>query len=382
MIKRLALAGLSLALGGTALAQTPILVFPADENRWNTLREHGDDFTNPPALGAGEEGIRYHAVFGAEIPRNPVVSYPSIPWETPDFFGGYLLHTTNASNGDYYPNFVRTLGSPEAGRGYVSLPVTTLANTATTGTQTNSVFGTFVTPTTISGEGEFRIYLYENTIDTPDANGGSAMFRGAVHDGTRWLVTADAAVVPTRGVDHAMVSTRDGWRELNTDDFTYGTEAVTPAGEIALSGVWFLASESAAPAEVGFVFGFSDTFFTARPPPVRHSADSNEDFAIDLPELLRVIELYNTRDGSTRTGRYEPDAATTDGFAPKPDQPAGRMALYPTYHSADFDRNGAVSLTELLRLIELYNTREDSSRTGRYRVDASTDDGFGPDSGR
>ena len=40
-------------------------------------------------------------------------------------------------------------------------------------------------------------------------------------------------------------------------------------------------------------------------PVTRHSADYDEDFAINLSELLRVIELYNTRFGTSRTGRYQ-----------------------------------------------------------------------------
>mgnify|MGYP003675083603 CR=1 FL=1 len=47
-----------------------------------------------------------------------------------------------------------------------------------------------------------------------------------------------------------------------------------------------------------------------------HSADTDQDYRIGLSELLRVIELYNTRSGTTRTGAYEPAAGTPDGFAP------------------------------------------------------------------
>ena len=54
------------------------------------------------------------------------------------------------------------------------------------------------------------------------------------------------------------------------------------------------------------------------------------------------------------------------------------MALYPDYHTADFNRDGAVSLNELLRVIELYNTREGTTRTGRYELDPNTADGFRP----
>lgn len=41
-------------------------------------------------------------------------------------------------------------------------------------------------------------------------------------------------------------------------------------------------------------------------------------FAPSLFELTRVIELYNTRSGTTRTGRYHVQAGTEDGFAAGP----------------------------------------------------------------
>ena len=48
------------------------------------------------------------------------------------------------------------------------------------------------------------------------------------------------------------------------------------------------------------------------------------------------------------------------------------------YHSADTDHNGKLSLLELTRVIELYNTRVGTSRTGQYHVQAGTEDGFAP----
>jgi hypothetical protein len=49
-----------------------------------------------------------------------------------------------------------------------------------------------------------------------------------------------------------------------------------------------------------------------------HTADSNRDGKINLMELTRVIELYNYRTGTTRTGQYKPQAGTEDGFAAGP----------------------------------------------------------------
>lgn len=360
-------------------AQMPILTFNPSEDRWATFRTGAGEVMSSAAIGPGESAVVYHALFGATTPRNPEFYDYGKSWDMEPFFGGYLLHVMNDSNGTFLPNFVRGVRSPASGRGYVTLPVTEILKTGDSGTLTNSVFGTFVTPTPISGEGEFRIFIQENTIDYPSANGGSGMFKGAAFDGTKWLVTAASTVVPTSGLDHALISTREGWLELDTDDFSYGTETVTPAGSFTMSGVWFMASATETPAEVGFAFGFSDAYFTARTAPTRHTGDTNEDGALSLAELLRVIELYNTRFGSTRTGRYLPDESSGDGFSPDSSQAVTKMALYPDYHTADFNRDGAVSLNELLRVIELYNIREGTIRTGRYGLDPNTADGFTPD---
>ncbi len=49
-----------------------------------------------------------------------------------------------------------------------------------------------------------------------------------------------------------------------------------------------------------------------------HHSDTNQDGAIGLTELTRVIELYNTRNGTTRTGKYRTQGGSEDGFAPGP----------------------------------------------------------------
>lgn len=52
-----------------------------------------------------------------------------------------------------------------------------------------------------------------------------------------------------------------------------------------------------------------------------HAADANRDGLLSLFELTRVIELYNARSGTTRTGAYHvatTPTATEDGFAPGP----------------------------------------------------------------
>lgn len=110
-----------------------------------------------------------------------------------------------------------------------------------------------------------------------------------------------------------------------------------------------------------------------RPEHGYHRADTDFDSRIGLGELLRVIELYNYRESSVRTGRYSPGAGSVDGF--RTGSGGGALA---DYHSADYDRDGTLSLTELLRVIEIYNYRHGSARTGEYSVSTSSVDGFRP----
>ena len=112
-----------------------------------------------------------------------------------------------------------------------------------------------------------------------------------------------------------------------------------------------------------------------------HAADTDRNFRLSLLELTRVIELYNTRNGTTRTGCYVVATATTeDGFAPEPTRTTATVTLT-RYHSGDSDRDGRLSLVELTRVIELYNTRAGTVRTGLYHAvppPEVTEDGFAP----
>jgi alpha-tubulin suppressor-like RCC1 family protein len=127
--------------------------------------------------------------------------------------------------------------------------------------------------------------------------------------------------------------------------------------------------------------------FLAKPDPlvltkmVAHSADTNRDGKISLLELTRVIELYNTRIGTVRTGCYKVDLAGEDGFSPDPERLKSAVVALAGYHSADPDFTGQLDLKSLTRVIQLYNYRSGSVRTGQYRVQSGTEDtedGFAP----
>jgi hypothetical protein len=113
--------------------------------------------------------------------------------------------------------------------------------------------------------------------------------------------------------------------------------------------------------------------------PQRHSADVDRDGRVSLAELTRVIELYNARTGPVRTGAYAAAANSEDGFAPAAATPTPPAV----FHTADFRlvngrRDGRIDLQELMRVIELYNTRSSTVRTGAYHPRGDTEDGFVP----
>jgi hypothetical protein len=89
-----------------------------------------------------------------------------------------------------------------------------------------------------------------------------------------------------------------------------------------------------------------------------HSADSNGDWLISREELWRVISYYQQG--------YHCDSASIDGFAP------GEGPRDCSPHDSDFmEQDWKISLSELLRLIQLHNARG-------YQPDPLSEDGFAP----
>ena len=113
------------------------------------------------------------------------------------------------------------------------------------------------------------------------------------------------------------------------------------------------------------------------PGPLMHSADTDQNRRISLLELTRVIELYATRNGSVRTGAYAVSAGGEDGFAPDAARlPATSGQTLSALHTADTSRDGRIDLMELLRVIEIFNYRVGTVRTGDYFPRGDTEDGF------
>jgi len=90
-----------------------------------------------------------------------------------------------------------------------------------------------------------------------------------------------------------------------------------------------------------------------------HQADINADFVVQITELLRPIQFYNSN-------QYHCKEGTEDGFAPGP----GAQTC-PAYDSDYNPSNWRVELGEVLRLIQFYNS-------GGYRESLTGEDGFAP----
>jgi glucose/arabinose dehydrogenase len=93
-----------------------------------------------------------------------------------------------------------------------------------------------------------------------------------------------------------------------------------------------------------------------------HHGDANLDGAINLNELLRMIQLYNA-------SRYSCSSSETeDGFQ------VGPGDLTCTRHSADYQLpQGSLSLSEILRVIQFYNTGGMA-----WCPDSGSEDGYCP----
>lgn len=90
-----------------------------------------------------------------------------------------------------------------------------------------------------------------------------------------------------------------------------------------------------------------------------HSADYNKDWKIEAAEYSRVQTLYLTTNVITgdRTGCYKVDNSSIDGFAPDTTRGIDEPVVLERYHSADYNRDGKIDLAELNRVQDLYNFR-------------------------
>lgn len=91
----------------------------------------------------------------------------------------------------------------------------------------------------------------------------------------------------------------------------------------------------------------------------KHTADQNGDMLVSLTELLRLIQFFNS-------GGFHCQEGTEDGYAPGPGDTTCST------HASDYSAHDwQIMLTELLRLIQFYNS-------GGYHQNVDGEDGFGP----
>ncbi|WP_221031769.1 beta strand repeat-containing protein [Actomonas aquatica] len=143
----------------------------------------------------------------------------------------------------------------------------------------------------------------------------------------------------------------------------------TDATRTSAIGDYTVSVDVAGLSATNYAFAGQNAAFTITPG--YHFGDTDRDYHISLSELLRMVELYNTREGTRRTGEYRSNDETVDRYEPGP----GTRILP---HTADSNDDGQLSLLELTRIIELYNSRVGSTRTGEYHYNPNTEDGFAP----
>jgi len=96
-----------------------------------------------------------------------------------------------------------------------------------------------------------------------------------------------------------------------------------------------------------------------------HSADTNGNYVINLSELLRVIQFFN----SSGFHCADPPESTEDGYAPG----LGGTDCAP--HDSDYNpQDWEIGLSELLRLIQFFNT-------SRYHTDCASEDTYAAGTG-
>ena len=103
-------------------------------------------------------------------------------------------------------------------------------------------------------------------------------------------------------------------------------------------------------------------WYTEETPAEVHRADYDADGALSLSELLRVVQLY-------QADKYQCDGRTEDSYAP------GEGYETCVAHSSDYHpQDWSIDLSELLRLIQLFNL----GGAYHYCPDSATEDGFCP----
>ena len=182
---------------------------------------------------------------------------------------------------------------------------------------------------------------------------------------TSFCTSRVTAATPATLPQHSTIFSIVAWSVMNVPAGTTGNREIVATAIVRQGGPVIQFMVNPDPLSVG--------------PATYHAADTDHNWRLSLLELTRVIELYNTRNGTVRTGCYAVQAGSEDGFTQDAARANTAAVTLTCYHSADTDRNGRLSLLELTRVIELYNYRSGTSRTGQYHVSSTpSEDGFAP----
>lgn len=106
-----------------------------------------------------------------------------------------------------------------------------------------------------------------------------------------------------------------------------------------------------------------------------HSADYDQDWKIGVAELSRVTFLYNTTFEGVRTGCYKVDSTSIDGFAQDTNRAIDDPVTLTQYHSADYNQDGRIDDNEVARVAELYGYRYQDIPLGGYTRTGEYHDG-------
>ena len=274
-----------------------------------------------------------------------------------------LANLASSQAGIYTVVVSNELGSVESAGTMVAL----LPQFLVTGTQSVAAF---------SGDPTERSNFTVNNRITIEGNASTVTWVVVVPDG--WMLrSATGPGASRQPIDDTTGIAEWEWTSPGAEPIEFSYELVASQ---SLRGVFEIAAliESTADGERFERMAAPDPLYLRRLGPEYHSADLDGDLRLSLSELLRVIELYNTRNGTARTGGYRVNYGTADMFDRDEERSIGTSVALERYHNADTNRDGTVALDELLRVISLYNVRHGTARTGGYQAAEGTVDGFAP----
>jgi len=234
------------------------------------------------------------------------------------------------------------------GRGYYAATTVTTVTGPVTTPGTLTITNTLTFPTTTSALGWSVSGLpagFSFASDTTGAQSRPAI--GAV--GTlEWAWAAGDVKSPLTFTYTLLV----------TDPTVTGSQTINAISYIRLNGDMFPITVTPDP-------------LTIEPAGPTHSTDLNGDWKIGVDELAQTIALYNTTNNNVRTGAYKyASSGANIGFVSDPTRAATDLiSLDPKHdhiHSADANSNGVIELPELMQVLELYNYRAGTTRTGEY----------------